>query len=669
MSDSIAISNLPAVLLVAALAAACVGFSAFWSNPNRQINRVFFSASLHVAVWLIFRYSATVCENLFLARVTAAIGAFVHFHLWLLKESVARPDERFSLKVFRGRYWFLAALCMALLCFTEAYIPTPSDPGGHRVGYGYFIFIGGLIALFLSLCVETLKQVRAAVGAQRMELQLLMFGGSGCGVALVALMGLRVFYDAVWLFYAVPAIVMGFYATTAFAITTSRVFDARQLMLIVIQRLAVVVIVTLVVVLIDAIVGGIMETPIWIAVTVAIGLWVAGFAGRSMFGGFRHYPEADRARHAAFAAAQNGRKIDVLESEFREVLKGWGQAEVAYIFSATPQVLVAPCTDIPLQVMNGLRELHWVTPERLNRERSSEDRKLLSRFLEEKRLGVLVLEEGPSLCVLIGVGVGASRRPFTYPQVRQLVELGSIIESALERAHFSAKFQQTEQLATVGLLGASLAHEIRNPLVSIKTFVQLLPSHYQDATFREKFFKLIGDEVTRIDQLTDQLLDLASPRAYVAESISLHPILNASIELVGAKAAHRQVELISELNAIPDTAFTDPSAAKQVVLNLCFNAIQAVDTHAGEERWVRISTRNVPSGIEMAVSDSGPGVAAEIRPRLFQPFQTTKSTGFGLGLAICSDILSNLNASISVDPSESGRGATFRVIFPCQASS
>jgi signal transduction histidine kinase len=71
----------------------------------------------------------------------------------------------------------------------------------------------------------------------------------------------------------------------------------------------------------------------------------------------------------------------------------------------------------------------------------------------------------------------------------------------------------------------------------------------------------------------------------------------------------------------------------------------------------------------MAIADSGPGIAPEIRPKLFQPFQTTKSTGFGLGLAICSDILANLNASITVDPPVPGQGATFRVIFPCQPSS
>jgi len=69
----------------------------------------------------------------------------------------------------------------------------------------------------------------------------------------------------------------------------------------------------------------------------------------------------------------------------------------------------------------------------------------------------------------------------------------------------------------------------------------------------------------------------------------------------------------------------------------------------------------------VVVADSGPGIAPEIRPRLFQPFQSTKSSGFGLGLAICSDILAGLDATISVDPSEPGCGATFRIVFPCQA--
>jgi signal transduction histidine kinase len=279
----------------------------------------------------------------------------------------------------------------------------------------------------------------------------------------------------------------------------------------------------------------------------------------------------------------------------------------------------------------------------------------------------MVAGQSPTIGVVAAVGVAASRRPFTYPQVMQLTELISIFEGAFERAHLTAKMQHAEQLATVGLLGASLAHEIRNPLVSIKTFVQLLPSRYQDATFRDKFFHLMTDEVARIDRLTEQLLELASPRAYSAQVIELHPVLRSSLELVAPKAAARQVQILTEFRAAPDQAYIDPSAVKQVLLNLCFNAIQALEDQAGNH-WIRISTRRLKDQIEFAVSDSGPGISPEMQSRLFQPFQSTKSTGFGLGLAICRDILIGLNASIVVDPPATGRGATFRVTIPCQPS-
>jgi signal transduction histidine kinase len=318
-------------------------------------------------------------------------------------------------------------------------------------------------------------------------------------------------------------------------------------------------------------------------------------------------------------------------------------------------------------VVRALTDLRWATPERLARQKLEGMEYDLQAFMEREQLGVMVACGGRMLTVVLAVGVPVTRRPFTYPQVAQLVELASIIESAMERSHFSVKAQHAEQLATVGLLGASLAHEIRNPLVTIKTFVQLLPRHYQDPVFREKFFRLIGEEVSRIDRLTEQLLDLATPRTYVAELLALHPVLRSSLELVSAKADDRRIRIITDLQASPDIVHTDATAAKQVLLNLCFNALQAVESKP-EDRWVKISTRNHAGQLEVVVEDSGDGISPEILPRLFQPFQSTKSTGFGLGLAICSDILSGLKATITVDPPVPGRGATFRVNFPCQAS-
>ncbi|MBI4627032.1 MAG: hypothetical protein HY736_27890 [Verrucomicrobia bacterium] len=422
--------------------------------------------------------------------------------------------------------------------------------------------------------------------------------------------------------------------------------------------------------LLDATIRNFLAEPFALIVTTALALWFAAILNTWLDRMLKFYPQATAARQAAYSVAQRERRVESLEHAFGSVLMGWGQSEHAVIVSGTKELISGGSIELAGDgtVIKALRQLRWATPERLARERATLERLALTAFLTEHRLGVLVISEGPALTALVGVGVAASRRPFTYPQVTQLMELAAIMEGALERAHFSAKVQHAEQLATVGLLGASLAHEIRNPLVTIKTFVQLLPKHHQDPAFREKFFRLIGDEVGRIDQLTEQLLDLATPRTYEAKLIDLHEVLRGSLDLVVTKASARNVRFLTDFQASPDLAFTDASAAKQVMLNLCFNAIQAVESRSSDDRWVKIGTRNTATGIEMAVADSGLGIAPEIRPRLFQPFQTTKSTGFGLGLAICSDILANLNASISVDPPAPGAGATFRVTFPCQPS-
>src|SRR5208282_177633 len=193
-----------------------------------------------------------------------------------------------------------------------------------------------------------------------------------------------------------------------------------------------------------------------------------------------------------------------------------------------------------------------------------------------------VFEEGPMLALVVGVGIPFSRQPVTYPQVMQLVELASIIEGALTRSQLSVKAQRAEQLATVGLLGASFAHEIRNPLVTIKTFAQLLPDHHGEQEFRNKFFRLIVDEIERIDRLMQQLLALAAPRSYSSEELGLHAVLRSSLEVAGGRAADKGVKIVTDLAASPDKVLTDPSAVKQVILNLAFNAISAAEDASGE---------------------------------------------------------------------------------------
>lgn len=661
------------LIIIAVIAACGVGFMAFWSNPKRGVNRAFLTLSLHTVAWLLSLRAAFILENgLLWYRTACAVGALIPLHLWFIKETMVSENEGFFRMLGRSRYWGIAAVTLAATCFTLWFIPTAetAKAGATKIyGTGHAVYMGGIFCAYATLSREVLVQLRTHTGIRRLELQIVLLGGSVAAVTVMVLMVLNAVFHLSWLIRTVqPLVVIGFYIGTTIAITTHRIFNARQLVVVGAQKMALVTFVAGGAYLADAGFGLVLPEAISLFATTAIALWFASVLNGWLDRMWQFYPQATAARQAAFTVAQRETRMENLEKAFLSVLRGWGQTDYALILSGAKDALSGGGIDLsgdPTMVV-AMRHLRWVTPERLARERPTPERQKLGQFLTERGLGALVIGEGPSLTALIGVGVGGSRRPFTYPQVTQLMELASIIEGALERAHFSAKVQHAEQLATVGVLGASLAHEIRNPLVSIKTFVQLLPTHYQDPAFRAKFFRLIGDEVTRIDQLTEQLLDLSSPRVYTAELIELHPVLRATIDLVAAKATDKQIELRTDFQAVPDSAFTDASAAKQVMLNLCFNAIQAVDAHGEGERWVRVATRNIAAGLEMVVADSGPGIAEEIRPRLFQPFQTTKSTGFGLGLAICGDILGNLNASITVDPPEPGHGAVFRVIFPCQ---
>jgi signal transduction histidine kinase len=659
---------------LAAAVVAIVGCLLLWANPKRKVNRAIFASSTVVAAWLAFTQLAFSQpeRGLYWIRWTSAAGGLAPLTLWMVKESIIGTFAlRNRLWIYKHALWFIGALLLALVPFTDFFIPSYSTGANRVYGWGFWLYYIFTSAAYAQLLWSSIKLLRSLTGARKVELQVWLLGGSAIAVLIY------VFICLGWLTHDViyrklqPVAVLVFYAGTAYAITSNRLFDARQILLVGLEKISLVGGATLAAYLVNEVVSGLLSDTATLLTTTVIVVLAAGRFNSWLDRRFQFVPHADVARKEAFAIAQRETRLEALELAYVRLLKSWGQSESACILSGSKVAMSGGSLELPFDSVEvkTMAILRWVTPERLARERQTKDRQCVARLLAAHEWGVLLFDQGTTLSVLIGVGVAASRRPYTYPQVTQLMEVASIIHGAFERAHFSAKAQQAEQLATVGLLGASVAHEIRNPLVSIKTFVQLLPTHYDDPKFRDKFFKLIGDEVGRIDGLTEQLLDLSSPRTYSAESIDLHALLRAGIDLVAAKAAHRDVELITEFQAKPDRAFTDAAAAKQVMLNLCFNAIQAVEGHDCEKRWVKVATRNIDDSIEMIVADNGPGISPEIWPRLFQPFQTTKSSGFGLGLAICSDILNHLQATIKVDPPQPGQGATFRVTFPCQPSS
>jgi len=235
--------------------------------------------------------------------------------------------------------------------------------------------------------------------------------------------------------------------------------------------------------------------------------------------------------------------------------------------------------------------------------------------------------------------------------------------------------RRTDRLSSLGTLSAGIAHEIKNPLVSIKTFTQLLPDRYEDPEFRTTFFDLIGSEVTRIDRLVNRLLNFARPSKASLQDVPLHELLDDCLSLVGEQMRTSQIRLVRSFEEGTELIEGDPDLLKQCFVNFLLNAIQCMEDAEGGELAVRIalgdSGRNGSSPsrggkrdqIVISFEDTGPGIDPDDVPRVFDPFFTTKSTGTGLGLAVAHGIIREHGAEVNIR-SLKQVGTCFDVTFP-----
>lgn len=567
-------------------------------------------------------------------------------------------------------------MILAALCFTDYFIPAYSTPDNPKRGIGYFVYSSTSFALYLFFIIQTYGQMRRQTGIRKIETQFLTFNAGIACLLVIIVNGVGNYLDIRAIARLSPIIILGFYVLTAWAVTVHRVFDARQVFLSVVQRLVLILVLGLGIVGLNRFLQDFMPPYASLLFSVAVGSSFAFLLERKTREWFRLTPEQHIAelRSTMLEAARSEPSPEKLVTVFEGLLRTWGQAGSARLLFDSGEVYASSdiefTKDRPAHA--ALCRSGWSTPESLQRQRAEPGLVDLRQFLTEFDLGLAVTaprgSAAPSLLLVLGIKV--NHRPFTYPEVQQVQEIAEFMDNILARSRLTRQARQSEQLATIGLLGASLAHEIRNPLVSIKTFAHLLPARFEDPEFRRRFNVLIPAEVDRIDSLTQQLLDLSNPRRHQMERISLHTVARETVELMLTRATEARVAIVSHLDAAADTIWADASAMRQVIINLLINAIQAlepnktVEPHESDRR-VELRSRNSPNGsVILEVSDNGPGIPPDQRGRLFHPFESTKTKGMGLGLAVCADILHEHKATIIV-PDIGRPGATFRITFPC----
>jgi signal transduction histidine kinase len=255
---------------------------------------------------------------------------------------------------------------------------------------------------------------------------------------------------------------------------------------------------------------------------------------------------------------------------------------------------------------------------------------------------------------------------------RRLTVENARLREALARS--VAVVQRANGLASLGLLTAGLAHEIRSPLVALRVFAQLLPERWEDTEFRGEFSSVAVAEVDRVDALVRELLRLAHDTPALGTGVAAAALDTAPrpafieaiaglIPLLRVQARRKDIELTFERDDADVRIAADPMQIRQVVMNLVLNAIEA--TPAGGRIVVTCGRRSSGGAAYAALSvrDSGHGIDPADLPHVFEPFFTTRGDGTGLGLAITSDIVTGCGGTIVAENAR-GAGAVFTVELP-----
>jgi two-component system sensor histidine kinase HydH len=243
--------------------------------------------------------------------------------------------------------------------------------------------------------------------------------------------------------------------------------------------------------------------------------------------------------------------------------------------------------------------------------------------------------------------------------------LGAVLElrDLTEIKRLETKLRRVEKLAAIGQLAAGVAHEIRNPLSSIRGFAQFLKHALKERPQEQDYAATMVAEVDRINRVVSNLLSLARPLETKPAACSIPELVSHVARLVADDARSRNVTLAIDIPADIGRCRVDPNQLTQALLNLLLNALQALEPGGS----VRIGAgTDEAGGLRIYVSDDGHGIAQEHLGKIFDPFFTTRSRGTGLGLAIVHQIVDNHNGEIEVESSvdQGQRGTCFTIRIP-----
>jgi len=241
--------------------------------------------------------------------------------------------------------------------------------------------------------------------------------------------------------------------------------------------------------------------------------------------------------------------------------------------------------------------------------------------------------------------------------------LGHIIlfRDLTEVQDLKREVERSRRLASLGRLAAGIAHEIRNPLSSIKGFATYFKERYRDIPEDQKTADVMIHEVDRLNRVIGQLLEFARPMTIERKPISIQGLIQHSLKIMEGPAREKNIEISTDIPPDLKEINVDSDRINQVLLNLYLNAIDAMEE--GGRLHVAVFREEESQELVISVSDNGVGINEEDLVHIFDPYFTTKQSGTGLGLAIVHNIIESHKGEVRVE-SERGRGTTVRIFLP-----
>jgi len=240
-------------------------------------------------------------------------------------------------------------------------------------------------------------------------------------------------------------------------------------------------------------------------------------------------------------------------------------------------------------------------------------------------------------------------KPYQYLAIRNDIT---------ERKQNEELIHRQDKLAAVGQLAAGVAHEIRNPLTSMKGYAEFLQLDEEDPQRRE-FIDIILDEIDRVNNIVEEFMVLAKPKVVELEEKNIIPILKNILSLLEFEAKKRHVKLHLDVKKDIVQIECDENRLKQVFLNFIKNGIEAMPS--GGDLYVRAEVQN--QNVEISIQDTGVGIPPETLKKIGEPFYTTKKNGNGLGLMVSFKIIESHNGKVYIE-SEQNKGTTFKILLP-----